>query len=221
MNRVNLKSKVIENRDDFLKEIETDIRFVCKEQPILIFADSLVNKNELKSDYDLISQKLTEVKEKFLKEFTIIYIRTEADINRNIHKIGKLGSITLATRIIGRGADIKVDKNIPKGLHLLLTYYPKRENIYIQMLGRTARQDEKGSFSEVVRFEKNFNDVNEVKIGARAKLAHNLNDYFYKKVSLTTKNIGIKWALFTEFVRYASSDYNEKELQTFIDKFIL
>jgi hypothetical protein len=217
MNRVNLKTKVTENRDDFLKEIETDIRIVCKEQPILIFADSLKNKNELKSDFDLIKEEL----ETKFKEFTIIYIQTEADINSNIHKIGKLGSITLATRIIGRGADIKVDKNIPKGLHLLLTYYPKRENIYIQMLGRTARQDEKGSFSEVVRFEKNFTDVNEVKINATAELAHNLNEYFYKKVSSSKKKIDIKWALFSEFVRSSSSDYNEKELQNFIDEFIL
>ncbi|CAF0852939.1 unnamed protein product [Didymodactylos carnosus] len=123
----------------------------------------------------------------------------EANINKNIHKIGKLDSITLATRIIARSADIKVDKNIKKGLHLLLTYYPERENIYIQMFGRTARQDEKGSYSEITRSVKNFADVAEVKVDPIKKIYHDVTEHFYKRVpsDSTDKNLAIRWTLFS------------------------
>lgn len=220
----NSPGKIFQNRYDFSKAIREEIRLRYQQQPILIFADSFKQENEEQSDYDYIYDKLVEAQETFLKDSTIIKILQESDINKNIHQIGKLGSITIATRIIGRGADIKVDKNIPKGLHLILTYYPKRENIYTQMLGRTARQDEKGSYSEIVRFEKNFVEVNEVKVDQWRKKIHDTTEYFYDNIGMKSKSghVGVTWPLFSCLIQYLHRDEMQNhDLNSFIKKNIL
>ncbi|CAF1527500.1 unnamed protein product, partial [Rotaria sordida] len=143
------------------------------------------------------------------------------DINKNIHKIGKLGSITLATRIIGRGADIKVDKNIEKGLHLILTYYPKRENIYIQMLGRTARQDEKGSYSEIFQNKESFTELHEITVNSSKKKIHDITEDFYKNFQPSSSNtdVALKWALFSELMQTLDNKEVEKyDLASFVEK---
>ncbi|CAF3425710.1 unnamed protein product, partial [Rotaria sp. Silwood2] len=164
--------------DKFLNEIEDEIKPRYREQPILIFADSYKTNNQDKSDYDRILERLLKINISLSRQ--IIQIKTENDIAKNIYKIGKFDSITLATRIIGRGADIKVDKSIEKGLHLILTYYPERESVYIQMLGRTARQDEKGSYSEICRKPKNFSPVEEKEINPRNIKIQETTEYFYR-----------------------------------------
>ncbi|CAF1137470.1 unnamed protein product [Didymodactylos carnosus] len=212
--------QVIKNRDDFLEAIGKEIRQRYQEQPILIFADSFKKENEEKSDYDYIHAKLLEAKNTFLKDCTMISIKSEEDINKNIHKIGKLGSITLATRIIARGADIKVDKNVEKGLHLLFTYYPEKENIYIQMLGRTARQDEKGSYSEIVQKEKIFVKVQEVTVNSKNKKIHDATEYFYRNFpsSSTNTTLALKWTLFSALMQTLSNSEIDKinDLEKFI-----
>lgn len=220
----NKPGQVVQNGDEFLRSIRDELKKRYNEQPVLIFAESDIRNGETKSDYDVINEKLIELKSSsFLKNCNLYYVRDEEDINKEIKKIGKLGSITLATRIIGRGADIKVDKNVSKGLHLLLTYYPKRENIYIQMLGRTARQDEKGSYSEIVKYEKNFDQVQKVNVNQRLRIIHNVNEYFYRNVfKKNSASFLLKWALFTELVFYIETDkLNENILQAFVDNYIL
>lgn len=96
----------------------------------MIFADSFKKQN---------NKSLVEAKEAFIKDSTTIKIQDELDIiNKNIHKIGKLGSITLAIRIVVRDAHMKVNQNTKKDLHLLSTHYPEKENIYVHMLDRIA-----------------------------------------------------------------------------------
>ncbi|CAF1146843.1 unnamed protein product [Adineta steineri] len=219
--------KVYENSQDFLYAIKNEIRGKYKEQPILIFADSWKKQNEDESDYEQIRKILLEAQGTFLKDRKIIEIQTEDAIAENIHKIGKFDSITLATRIIGRGADIKVDKSIKKGLHLLLTYYPPRENIFIQMLGRTARQDEKGSYSIIVRKDKKFVEVADVVVSPYNKIIHELTEYFYRSYTSPSNNsnVALKWVLFSELIRTMNSaeikNYKLEQLQEFIKRNIL
>ncbi|CAF0958781.1 unnamed protein product [Adineta steineri] len=198
--------------DKFLNAIEHEIGQRYQEQPILIFADSHKENNENKSDYDHILGQLLKEQKKLLKDHEIIEIKTEDDIVKNIDKIGKLDSITLATRIIGRGADIKVHTSIEKGLHLILTYYPQRESIYTQMLGRTARQDEKGSYSEIVRTEKKFSPVEEKKVDLKSEIIHKTTEYFYRNYnpSSNMSNVALKWALFSELMRDLPEDEIKK-----------
>ncbi|CAF1563237.1 unnamed protein product [Didymodactylos carnosus] len=76
--------------------IENEIKLRYQEQPILIFADSYETNNGGKPDYDCIRERLLAIKTSLDSE--IIEIKTENNIAENIYKIGKLGSITLATR---------------------------------------------------------------------------------------------------------------------------
>ena len=220
----NAPGVVKENTDDYLKAILEEIMTRHSEQPILIFADSVKNQNQTKSDFEYIHEQIIEAKGTFLKDSKIIKVEKEEDIKENIDEIGKLGSITLATRILSRGADIKVDKNIENGLHLILTYYPERENIYIQMLGRTARQDEKGSYSEITRSPKSFTDGAEVKVNSTKKIWHDVTEYFYKNVtrSSTKKNLDIKWVLFSCLMQELDeNDRDEDDLIDFVKANIL
>ncbi|UJR21060.1 hypothetical protein I4U23_024160 [Adineta vaga] len=219
--------KVYENTHDFLYAIKEEIEQKYKNQPILIFADSYKKENGDQSDYEQIRDKLLEAQKTFLNDRKIIEIQSEDAIAENIHKIGKLDSITLATRIIGRGADIKVDKSIEKGLHLLLTYYPTRENIFTQMLGRTARQDEKGSYSIIVRKDKQFATIQEIAVNSRNKTIHELTEYFYRNYTPRSNNsdVALKWALFSELIQtFSVEDIQEHSLETlqeFVSKTIL
>ena len=92
------------------------------------------------------------------------------------------------------------------------------------MLGRTARQDEKDSYSEIVRFGKNFVEVNEVKVDSWRKKIHDTNEYFYRNIGSRSKNghVGVTWALFSCLIRYLDRDEMQKHrLNNFIDKNIL
>ncbi|CAF1099238.1 unnamed protein product [Adineta steineri] len=224
---VNDPGKVIRNTDDFLNAIKEEIQLRYQEQPILIFADSYKQNEDDKSDYDCIRTELLGAQNTFLKGREIIEIKKEDDIAENIRKIGKLDLITLATRIIGRGADIKVDKSITKGLHLILTYYPLRENIYTQMLGRTARQDEKGSYSIIVRKGKQFPLVPDVTVNLRNKKIHELTEYFYRHYHFSSNKVDIrlKWLLFSELMQTLSElemqKYSLEDLQKFVKNNIL
>ncbi|CAF0846537.1 unnamed protein product [Didymodactylos carnosus] len=217
----NRPGKIIENQYNFLQAIYDEIERRCKEQPLLIFADSSKKNNEDKSDFDCIHETLLKAQDSFLRGSTILLIKSENDIKENIHKIGKLDTTTLATQIIARGADIKVDKNIEKGLHLVLTYYPERENIYIQMLGRTARQDEKGSYSEICRFKKEFLEITEIKLDQKARILHETAQYFYENVKSTSKR-GLTWPLFLRLIQHIDINNLQKDdLKRFIDENIL
>ncbi|CAF0958726.1 unnamed protein product [Adineta steineri] len=219
---VNDPGQVRENTQEFLDEIREEIKQRYRQQPILIFADSYKEHDVDESDYDGILKMLKEAQNTFLHDRKIIEINTEKHIAENIHKIGKLDSITLATRIIGRGADIKVDKCIKKGLHLLLTYYPPRENIYIQMLGRTARQDESGSYSIITRQHRNFTPVRDVAVNSRDEKMHNITEYFYRNYHRCSnkRNARLKWPLLSELLKNLSKSEIEKYSLAVLEEFV-
>jgi len=71
-----------------------------------------------------------------------------------VSKATRQGQITLATRSFGRGIDFVVDDEhmvTCGGLHVLLTFFPRDVQEEVQIMGRGARQGEKGSFSMVMR----------------------------------------------------------------------
>merc|ERR1719473_1925710 len=63
------------------------------------------------------------------------------------------GQITLATRVFGRGTDFKINDNrmeIAGGLHVISTFFSRDISEEAQMMGRSARQGDHGSFSLVM-----------------------------------------------------------------------
>lgn len=76
-----------------------------------------------------------------------------------ISTAGTSGSITVATNMAGRGADIPVNKDVIEtgGLHVILTEFHESSRIDRQFIGRTARKGQPGSWSaHVARTDRIF-----------------------------------------------------------------
>jgi len=73
------------------------------------------------------------------------------------------GMITLASRMYGRGTDFKIfDDRMEKagGMHVLQTFFSRELSEEVQIMGRCARQGNKGSFSMVLLNQVDEFDVN-------------------------------------------------------------
>lgn len=81
-------------------------------------------------------------------------VRSEDEANI-IADAGKLGAITVATNMAGRGTDIKIPENVRKlgGLHVIATECNASSRIDRQLFGRSARQGDPGSASHYASFE--------------------------------------------------------------------
>lgn len=187
-NRTKIIEETVADELAYLQKILDDVNARKDEQPILIFADSVIKKGSQQSDFDLLKAMLkkefSQTKDNKLL-YQLAFIENEQQIYESLASIGRARQITLSTRILARGADIKVDKSIPKGLHLIITYSPENESIYTQMLGRTARQDEPGSYSFISRTEKKFRDGEEIKISRKSEALHGITQRFFQQASQT------------------------------------
>ncbi len=78
--------------------------------------------------------------------------RREAEI---VSRAGEPGRVTIATNMAGRGTDIKVQEDVLRrgGLHILATEMHSSARIDRQLVGRTARQGEPGSFQFILSLE--------------------------------------------------------------------
>ncbi|WP_339742367.1 translocase [uncultured Rubinisphaera sp.] len=76
----------------------------------------------------------------------------EAEI---ISQAGQPGQVTIATNMAGRGTDIRVDYEVLSrgGLHVILSEMHFSNRIDRQLIGRTARQGEPGSYQFLLSFE--------------------------------------------------------------------
>lgn len=162
-NRTQTKDLICNSQEQHVQSIiDEAVAITTKtERPVLIFAESTTRLSESKSDFEVLKERLCSINK--IAKSKLLFVENESDINRHLPNIGKRKYVTLATRILARGADIKVDTDIKEGLHLIVGYYPDRESIYIQMLGRTARQDDKGSYATITRDPKDFKSLNSEK----------------------------------------------------------
>lgn len=117
-----------------VKRIE---KFHKNQRPILIGTRSV-------EDSELLSSLL----EKKGMEHQVLNARqneTEADI---IAQAGGIKKITVATNMAGRGTDIKLDPQVRKlgGLHVIVTELHESKRIDRQLIGRCARQGDRGSY---------------------------------------------------------------------------
>lgn len=72
-----------------------------------------------------------------------------------IQKAGEPGRVTVATNMAGRGTDIKLDRVVVEtgGLHVIATEMHSSTRIDRQLIGRTARQGEPGSYQFFLSLE--------------------------------------------------------------------
>ena len=228
MNRkfVDTPARIIENKDRFVQAVLDHIKNRCQTQPILIFAESekWSDKDE-KSDFDMIYEALEKEKMRVdddrLSNCDILKISNEWEVRDNLSLIGYAKTITIATRIIARGADIQVFKEITNGLHLLITYYPKRRNIYKQMLGRTARMDKPGTYSIITRYGENYEREEKIKVNEHKQALHKLADWFFRENIAFGKNqdnYKLRWPFFLRVLASYNTETRLDKLKDFVQK---
>lgn len=76
----------------------------------------------------------------------------EAEI---IAQAGKFGRVTIATNMAGRGTDIKLGEGVEGlgGLHVILTELHDSARVDRQLVGRSARQGQPGSWEEILSLD--------------------------------------------------------------------
>ncbi|MDA7949929.1 MAG: preprotein translocase subunit SecA [Pirellulaceae bacterium] len=103
--------------------------------------------------------------------------RHEAQI---ISRAGQARAITVATNMAGRGTDIRLGEGISErgGLHVLLTEMHNSARIDRQLVGRSARQGDRGSFRIFVALddEHPLSSLNEEKIKHLKSIGKNSPD---------------------------------------------
>jgi len=158
MIRVDFPDKIYKTEEAKWQAIAEDIEKRHKKgQPVLVGTVS-IEKNEMLS----LRLRRRGVKHEVLNAKNH---EREAAI---IAKAGKVGAVTVATNMAGRGTDIKVEKEVLKlgGLHVIGTERHEARRIDNQLRGRTGRQGDPGSTQFYVSLE---DDLMRVFGGERVK----------------------------------------------------
>ena len=114
------------------------------------------------------------------------YHEVEAEI---VKEAGKPGKVTIATNMAGRGTDIILEKDVKDsgGLHVIATEMHSSKRIDRQLIGRSARQGDPGSYQFFLSLEDELLRCREPKeIKRRQKMA----------ISNKAGEIGKRWHRF-------------------------
>jgi len=98
-----------------------------------------------------ISEQVAESFKANQVPYTLLNAKNDASEAEIITKAGTGGSVTIATNMAGRGTDIKLD-DIARdsgGLHVIVLGIHNSKRIDRQLIGRSARQGDPGSFRTV------------------------------------------------------------------------
>jgi len=142
---------VVESADemDFFGALRGDILLkLQKKQTTLVVFDALEKLRSFKAFLKNSPLKHPEYIEPLELHDEMTHLQRDGVISRAMGKY----AITLMTRNYGRGTDFKCNNleiNAAGGVHVLLTFLPSSMSEYIQIQGRTCRQDNYGSFREI------------------------------------------------------------------------
>ncbi|WP_348663306.1 preprotein translocase subunit SecA [Chlamydia vaughanii] len=102
-----------------------------------------------------VSEKLSRILRQNRIEHTVLNAKNHAQEAEIIAGAGKLGAVTVATNMAGRGTDIKLDKEavVVGGLHVIGTSRHQSRRIDRQLRGRCARLGDPGSAKFFLSFE--------------------------------------------------------------------
>ena len=116
----------------------------AKGRPILIGSESVE-----------VSEKLSRILKQNKLEHTILNAKNHAKEAEIIADAGKMGAITMATNMAGRGTDIKLKEGVAAvgGLHVIGTTRHQSRRIDRQLRGRSGRLGDPGSSKFFVSFE--------------------------------------------------------------------
>jgi preprotein translocase subunit SecA len=102
-----------------------------------------------------VSEKLSRILRGNRLEHTILNAKNNAKEAEIIADAGKIGAITLATNMAGRGTDIKLKEGVPAlgGLYVIGTTRHQSRRIDRQLRGRSGRLGDPGSSKFFISFE--------------------------------------------------------------------
>ncbi len=94
------------------------------------------------------SQFASEALERHGVAHVVLSASQDAEEAEIIAKAGQMNSVTVATNMAGRGADIKLGENVASlgGLQVIMSEYHESGRIDRQLAGRAGRQGDKGDF---------------------------------------------------------------------------
>ncbi|EAR88867.2 helicase carboxy-terminal domain protein (macronuclear) [Tetrahymena thermophila SB210] len=175
----------VENEDNYFKvirqEIDKNLNRNCSDKnlrSVLVFFDS---KQKLNNFYQ--SPQMADIK----MDIKIITEEVSTNIDKKEELIKKAtisGQVTLLTASFGYGTDFNCfDQKVLNGggVHVILTFYSSKKSQEVQIIGRSARQGQTGSYSFVLLdqdlqkiigpgYEKALNDMRD-------------SDNFYQKLN--------------------------------------
>ncbi len=136
----------------FAKDPETHDRLLIDEvrrcqargQPMLIGTRTLAQSEHIA---DLLrEEKLAH---------TVLNARQDEHESEVVARAGERGSITVATNMAGRGTDIPLGKGVAEigGLHVIVAELNDNQRIDRQLIGRSARQGDPGSYRYILHLE--------------------------------------------------------------------
>lgn len=131
-------------REKYQAIIAEIIRIHRQGSPILVGTESVE-----------VSEKLSRILRQNRIEHTVLNAKNHAQEAEIIARAGKLGAVTVATNMAGRGTDIKLDEEALRvgGLHVLGTTRHQSRRIDRQLRGRCARLGDPGSAKFFLSFE--------------------------------------------------------------------
>jgi preprotein translocase subunit SecA len=88
-------------------------------------------------------------------EHQVLHANQDVEEALIVSEAGKFGRITIATNMAGRGTDIKLSPGVDElgGLHVILTELHDSARVDRQLVGRSARQGQAGSWEEMLSLE--------------------------------------------------------------------
>ena len=95
-------------------------------------------------------------------QFQVLNAKQDKNEAELVALAGKIGQITIATCMAGRGTDIKLMNEVKQqgGLHVILSEHYDAARIDRQLAGRCARQGNPGSFEEILSLDDvDFSDI--------------------------------------------------------------
>lgn len=101
------------------------------------------------------SEAVSKVLEQRGTAHRVLNARQDSEEAEIVAEAGRSGSVMVATSMAGRGTDIKLDDDTRAagGLHVIITELQDSARVDRQLAGRSARQGDPGSVSEILSLE--------------------------------------------------------------------
>jgi len=189
----NVENRDITNPSAWISALKADIESALDSgQPVLVFAD--YNED---AEWDAVKKLVHAIA--VAKGREVNEVTTDDDLDSKLSKASQPHFITLASDIIGRGADILIQPSVlrtsaNKGLHVVISYYPYKlqagqkmrdERKLVQMIGRTARMDSPGTHSLITSNQSVLvkDDTSPIQVDIDKRKYHDLMVSAFKQTS--------------------------------------